>query len=145
MACVDICPVGVQHVPIINMMRRTLVEDGNVDPLLQDTLEAIHRTGNSFGEQKRKRPRWAKELPFDLPDARKEPVDLLWFVGDYASFDPRNQLATKAFAELLTEAGVNVGYLAEAERTAGNDVRRVGEEGLFESLGRAEHRADLRL
>ena len=41
MACVDICPVGVQHVPIINMMRRTLVEDGNVDPLLQDTL-GIH-------------------------------------------------------------------------------------------------------
>ena len=69
-----------------------------------------------------------------MRDARKEPVDVLWFVGDYASLDPRNQRNTIALARLLEAAGVDFGILHDAERTAGNDVRRAGEEGLFRSL-----------
>jgi Fe-S oxidoreductase len=134
LACVEICPVAVEHVPIIVQMRRNLVEAGEMDPLLEKTLQTIHKTGNSFGESKRKRPAWTKELPFEIKDARKEPVDVLWFVGDYASFDPRNQKVTQSFAKLLHYAGVNFGLLFEAELNAGNDVRRVGEEGLYEFL-----------
>ena len=137
MACVEICPVAVEHVPIIVQMRRKLVEDGAMDPLLTKTLQTIHKTGNSFGESKRKRAAWTKSLPFPVKDARKEPVDVLWFVGDYASFDPRNQKVTQTFATLLHEAGVNFGILYEAESNAGNDVRRVGEEGLYEVLANA--------
>ncbi|HXV58961.1 MAG TPA: heterodisulfide reductase-related iron-sulfur binding cluster [Gaiellaceae bacterium] len=134
MACVEICPVGIEHVPIINQMRRALVERGEMDGQLQQTLETVYTSGNSFGEAKRKRGRWTRELDFAVPDARKEPVDLLWFVGDYASFDPRNQKATQALARVLHGAGVRFGILYDAERTAGNDVRRVGEEGLWTSL-----------
>jgi Fe-S oxidoreductase len=134
MACVEICPVAVEHVPIIVQMRRKLVEDGAMDPLLTKTLQTIHKTGNSFGESKRKRGSWTKALPFKVKDARKEPVDLLWFVGDYASFDPRNQKVTQIFAALLHEAGVDFGILYDGESNAGNDVRRVGEEGLYEVL-----------
>ena len=134
MACVEICPVAVEHVPIIVQMRRKLVEDGAMDPLLTKTLQTIHKTGNSFGESKRKRGSWTKALPFRVKDARKEPVDLLWFVGDYASFDPRNQRVTQTFAALLHEAGVDFGILYDGESNAGNDVRRVGEEGLYEVL-----------
>jgi Fe-S oxidoreductase len=134
MACVEICPVAVEHVPIIVQMRRKLVEDGEMDPLLQKTLQTIHKSGNSFGESRRKRGAWAKGLPFTVKDARKEPVDLLWFVGDYASFDPRNQKVSQAFARLLHLAGVDFGILYDAESNAGNDVRRVGEEGLYEHL-----------
>ena len=134
MACVEICPVGIEHVPIINQMRRGLVEHGEMDNQLQSTLETIYTSGNSFGEAKRKRARWAKELDFELKDARKEPVEYLWFVGDYASFDPRNQRITQALARILDHAGVDVGILYDAEKTAGNDVRRAGEEGLFTSL-----------
>jgi Fe-S oxidoreductase len=137
MACVEICPVAVEHVPIIVQMRRKLVEEGAMDPLLTKTLQTIHKTGNSFGESKRKRAAWTKGLPFPVKDARKEPVDVLWFVGDYASFDPRNQKVTRTFAELLHEAGVDFGILYEAESNAGNDVRRVGEEGLYELLANA--------
>src|SRR5439155_13327288 len=79
MACVEICPVGIEHVPIINQMRRRLVEEGEMDPTLQTTLETIYNTGNSFGEAKRRRGRWAKELSFEVKDPRKEPVELLWF------------------------------------------------------------------
>lgn len=134
LACVEICPVAVEHVPIIVQMRRNLVEQGEMEPLLEKTLQTIHKTGNSFGESKRKRAAWSKDLPFQIKDARKEPVDVMWFVGDYASFDPRNQKVTKAFARLMHAAGVDFGTLLEGEMNAGNDVRRVGEEGLYEFL-----------
>jgi Fe-S oxidoreductase len=137
MACVEICPVAVEHVPIIVQMRRKLVEDGAMDPLLTKTLQTIHKTGNSFGESKRKRAAWTKALPFTVKDARKEAVDVLWFVGDYASFDPRNQKVTQTFDALLHEAGVDFGILFDGESNAGNDVRRVGEEGLYELLANA--------
>jgi Fe-S oxidoreductase/nitrate reductase gamma subunit len=137
MACVEICPVAVEHVPIIVQMRRKLVEDGAMDPLLTKTLQTIHKTGNSFGESKRKRGSWSKTLPFAVKDARKQPVDVLWFVGDYASFDPRNQKVSQVFASLLREAGVDFGILYDGESNAGNDVRRVGEEGLYEVLAAA--------
>jgi len=133
-ACTEICPVGVEHVPLINMLRRTLVDEGEMDPALQRTLGAVSKTGNSFNEGRRKRPQWIKDLPFPVKDARKETVDVLWFVGDYASFDPRSQKVSRAFARILKEAGVDFGILHDAETTAGNDVRRVGEEGLFQQL-----------
>jgi Fe-S oxidoreductase len=134
MACVEICPVGIEHVPIINQMRRALVERGEMDGQLQQTLETIYTSGNSFGEPKRKRGRWARDLPFEVKDVRKEPAEYLWFVGDYASFDPRNQKITQALARILRRAGIDFGILYDGERTAGNDVRRVGEEGLYADL-----------
>jgi Fe-S oxidoreductase len=134
MACVEICPVGIEHVPIINQMRRALVERGEMDGQLQQTLETIYTSGNSFGEPKRKRGRWARDLPFEVKDVREEPAEYLWFVGDYASFDPRNQKITQALARILRRAGVDFGILYDGERTAGNDVRRVGEEGLYADL-----------
>lgn len=134
LACVEICPVAVEHVPIIVQMRRKLVDEGDMEPILQKTLQSVHKNGNSMGESKRKRARWTKDLSFDIKDARKEPVDVMWFVGDYASFDPRNQVVTKSFARLMKQAGVDFGLLYEAEMNAGNDIRRVGEEGLYEFL-----------
>jgi Fe-S oxidoreductase len=134
MACVEICPVGIEHVPIINQMRRALVERGEMDGQLQQTLETIYTSGNSFGESKRKRARWTRTLEFDVKDVRKEPADHLWFVGDYASFDPRNQKVSQALARILHDSGVDFGILHDGERTAGNDVRRAGEEGLWSSL-----------
>lgn len=136
-ACVEICPVGIEHLPMIVQMRRALVEAGEFDPMLQPTLKSLQKSGNSLGESKRKRPRWTKDLDFEIKDARKEPVDVLWYVGDYASFDPRSQKVTMAFARILHAAGIDFGILYEDEQTAGNDVRRVGEEGLFQALAEA--------
>jgi Fe-S oxidoreductase len=133
-ACVEACPVGIEQAPIINQIRRRLVEEGELDANLQSTLEVIHKSGNSFGENRRRRGRWTQELDFEVKDARKEPVEVLWFVGDYASFDPRSQRVTRAIARLLHAAGVDFGILYDGERNSGNDVRRVGEEGLFEAL-----------
>ena len=133
-ACQEICPVGIQHPPMIVQMRRQLVARGDIDPLLQRTLDAFASAGNSFGENARKRPAWTRELEFPVKDIRKEPAADLWFVGDYASFDPHNQKVSRTFASLLKVADVDFALLHEGERNSGNDVRRVGEEGLYESL-----------
>jgi Fe-S oxidoreductase len=134
MACVEACPVGIEHVPTIVDMRRNLVDRGELDPLLQQTLQNYGAQGNSYGKSARLRARWTKGLEFKIPDARKEPVEYVWFVGDFASFDERVQLASRSVAQILHDAGVSFGLLYEGERNAGNDVRRIGEEGLFELL-----------
>ena len=133
-ACVEICPVGIEHVPIINLLRRNLVEQAEMPTTLQQMFEHVHRTGNSFGEPPRRRARWVKDAGLALPDARTHPVDVLWWVGDMTSFDPRNQRHAVLLTELLREAGMDVGILYEAERTAGNDLRRAGEEGLYRDV-----------
>ncbi len=137
LACVERCPVGVEHVPVMVQMRRHLVDKGELDANLQETLVRLQRQGNSFGQSERLRARWTAGLGFPVKDARREEVEYLWFVGDYASLDPRAQEVTRAVARLLHGAGVDFGLLHEGERNAGNDVRRAGEEGLFEML--AEH------
>lgn len=134
MACVEVCPVGIEHVPTIIQMRRALVEDGDMEPSLQDALQNIAKTGNSFGQSAKMRGKWTKELPFEVLDARKTYVQTLWFVGDYASYDQRLQGLARSFARVLDTAGVTFGILYDGERNAGNDVRRIGEEGLFEML-----------
>lgn len=133
-ACQEICPVGIEHPPMIVQMRRQLVDRGEMDPLLQGTLDTIASTGNSFGESSRKRSTWTRELEFEVKDIRETPADDLWFVGDYASFDPRNQTVSRAFASLMKAANTDFALLHEGERNSGNDVRRVGEEGLYETL-----------
>lgn len=136
-ACMEICPVGIEHPPMIVQMRRQLVEDGVMEQQLRDTLDMIANRGNSFGESPRGRGGWTAALEFPVKDVRAEPAENLWFVGDYASYDPRNQEVSRTVARIFRAAGLDFGLLYESERTAGNDVRRVGEEGLFESL--AEH------
>jgi Fe-S oxidoreductase len=140
-ACMEVCPVHIEHIPKIVDMRRQLVEQARVQPMLQEALSNLQRNGNSMGKSPRLRARWTKELSFKIKDARAEPVDILWFVGDFASFDPRVQVTTRRVAELLHLAGVDFGILYEAEQNSGNDVRRAGEEGLFEML--ANHNIEL--
>ncbi len=134
MACVEACPVGIEHVPTIVDMRRSLVDKGEMDPLLQQTLQNFAGQGNSLGKSARMRARWTRGLDFKIPDARKEPVQYVWFVGDFASFDERAQVTSQTVARVLHDAGVSFGLLYEGERNSGNDVRRIGEEGLFEML-----------
>lgn len=140
-ACMEACPVYIEHVPKIVGMRSALLEEGDVDKSAQKALLAWDRQGNSFGQPARKRPQWAKGLDFTIKDARKEPVDWLWFVGDFASYDPRMQELTQLVARLLNRAGVDFGILYEGEANSGNDALRIGEYGLFESLAQKNLKA----
>ncbi len=133
-ACMQRCPVFNEHIPVVVELRRRLVGLGSVETRLQEALTRLARYGNSFGQSARARSKWTQDLPFKIKDARKEPVEYLWFTGDYAAFDPRVQPVTRAAARAFEQAGLDVGLLYEAEVNAGNDVRRAGEEGLFEVL-----------
>lgn len=133
-ACMEQCPVFNEHVPLITEMRRHLVTEGEVEERIQEVLMNLNRYGNSQGKSPRTRAKWTKGLEFKIKDARKEPVEYLWFVGDYASFDPRLLSVTQAVAGILHRAGVDFGILYEGEQNTGNDVRRIGEEGLFDML-----------
>jgi Fe-S oxidoreductase len=115
-------------------LRRYLVSEGRMDEMLQDALAKLGRYGNSFGQSERNRAKWAQPILPKIKDARKEPVEYLWFVGDYASYSPSVTDITRQTAQVFQKAGLDFGILYEGERNAGNDVRRVGEEGLFEML-----------
>ncbi len=133
-ACVEQCPVDIEHVDTIVHLRRRLVDEGRIEPAVQQVLQADAQQGNSFGKSGRMRARWTRELGFTVKDARREPVRYLWFVGDFASFDERLQVLSRRLAHILRDAGVDFGLLFDGEHDDGNDVRRVGEEGLFEML-----------
>ncbi|WP_256685146.1 heterodisulfide reductase-related iron-sulfur binding cluster [Halococcus qingdaonensis] len=134
MACMDACPVEIEHVPQFTEMNRRLTEMGEMDDNVQETMMDVFQQGNSFGEPERKRPDWVEELDFDVPDARDGPVEYLWYVGDYPSYDERNRRIARSMATIFEHAGVDYGILYEDEQNDGNDVRRVGEEGLYEML-----------
>ena len=133
-ACMDECPIHIEHLPKIIDLRRILVEDTAVEPKLAAAFTNLQKTGNSFGKPGKSRARWTKDLAIRIPDARNEPVEWLWFVGDVAAFDPRTQETTRRLAELFLRAGLDFGILYDAESNSGNDVRRAGEEGTFRAL-----------
>jgi Fe-S oxidoreductase/nitrate reductase gamma subunit len=139
--CAQVCPVFNDLIPMIVDMRRHLVIEGQLDHELQDALANLGRYGNSFGQSPRMRAKWTATLEPKIKDARREAVDYLWFVGDYASFSPSLTNITQRTAEVFSKAGLDFGILYDAEQNAGNDVRRVGEEGLFEMLVENNHKS----
>lgn len=133
-ACVHECPVLIEHVDAIVDMRRHLVIEGQMDGMLQDALANLGRYGNSFGQSDRMRAKWTQPIQPKIKDARREAVEYCWFVGDYASYSTSLTEITQKTADVFQKIGLDFGILYESERNAGNDVRRVGEEGLFEML-----------
>ncbi|HFQ94567.1 MAG TPA: (Fe-S)-binding protein, partial [Anaerolineae bacterium] len=134
-ACVRVCPVGNEPMAdIVDIRRRMIIEGAEIDSGIQSSLESLAKNGNWFGKGSRGRARWAKGLDFKIKDVTKEEVEYLWFVGDTAAFDARVVPLTQKVAAILRQAGVDYGTLGRLEQNSGNDVRRVGEEGLFEQL-----------
>jgi len=131
MACMDACPVEIEHLSSFTKMNRQLVDQGDVDPNIQDTFQNVMQHGNTFGDPQRNRADWADPLDFELDDAREESVEYLWYVGDYPSYDDRNKKVARSLATLFERADVEYGILYEDEQYDGNDIRRVGEEFLF--------------
>ena len=134
-ACVQICPVGNEPMAdIVDIRRRMIIEGDDIDSGIQTAFESLAKNGNWFGKGSRARARWTKGLDFKISDATKETVEYLWFVGDTAAYDARVIPMTQKVAAIFDQAGLDFGILGRLERNSGNDVRRAGEEGLFEQL-----------
>ena len=136
-ACANACP---QEIPLADVLMTRLKEElllaGNVPAELQEALENSQRYGNPMGNSPRKRSEWARGITPEIPILGREhrSVDVLWFVGDYASYHPAAIGATVAFAKILQALGVNFGILGSQENSDGDSQRLAGERGLFELL-----------
>jgi Fe-S oxidoreductase len=143
-ACSQICP---SKIPITaGLMTRTkeeLLLSGNVPSELQSALENSQRYGNPLGESPRKRADWATGIQpqISILGRDRKPVDVLWFVGDYASYHPRVQLVAKSLAKVLNAMGINFGILGPEENSDGDTQRLSGERGLFEMLAEKNGKA----
>ena len=136
-ACTEVCP---KDIPItLALMTRAKEEAllaGNVPAELQSALEFSQQYSNPLGESSRKRAAWAEELDFEIPIVRKEkrPYEVLWFVGDYASYHPRVKNVTIAVAKIFNKLGIDFAILGPDEHSDGDSQRLAGERGLFEML-----------
>jgi len=136
-ACTEFCP---SQIPLTaGLMARTkeeLLLSGNVPTELQAALSNSQRYGNPLGQSPRKRADWAAGITPEIQVLAKtrQAVQVLWFVGDYASYHPRVQAASRALAGLLNLLGVSFGILGPEESSDGDSQRLAGERGLFETL-----------
>ncbi|NTU69181.1 MAG: 4Fe-4S dicluster domain-containing protein [Chlorobiaceae bacterium] len=136
-ACQEICPADIEHVVKIVEMRRslTLMEGEFAGEEVRKATSAIEVTGNPFGMAPASRGAWAEGLPVSVmaDDSR---VDLLYFAGCYASFDPRNRKVAESFVRICAAAGIRVGILGAEERCCGEPVRMMGNEYLYQMTAR---------
>ncbi len=129
--CVERCPKDVRPAEIILSLRSQLVESGRIPAPIGDALMGIFRQGNPLGLAREDRAAWTEGL--DIKSAR-DGCELLWFVGCIPSYDVRAQAVAQAAARVFKAAGLDFGILGTEETCCGNEVRRVGEMGLFEML-----------
>ncbi len=136
-ACTQVCPAKIPVTAgLTTRVKEEMILEGNVPAELQDALENAGRYFNPLGESPRKRADWAKGFEPEIPimAKAKRPVDVLWFVGDYASYHPRVKESAIAFAKILHALGVDFGILGPEEVSDGDSLRLAGESGLYEML-----------
>ncbi len=137
-ACVNECPVDIEHIDHINGMRRHQVLIESAFPTEATTmLNNLERRGNPWGMAEDKRLEWITELDFEVPvldGAIPADVEYLYWVGCAGALEDRAKKATKAIAELLHVAGVKFAVLGPAETCTGDPARRLGNEFVFQML-----------
>jgi Fe-S oxidoreductase len=131
-ACMDQCPVLIEHVPKILDMRRHLVLDKSRMPRQAETaLRNIENVANPYGLSHQSRADWAKDLGVHFA-ADKPDAEYLYWVGCAASFDERARTISTALVKILQAAGVDFAILGTEEKCSGDPARRIGNEYLFQ-------------
>lgn len=133
--CVEHCVFSAFKEDLLNAFtagREEMVDRGCVPESVANYLRAIHTCGNPYNSPEADRGNWADGLDVE-PYSGQE---YLFYVGCPGSYDPRGQKMARAVARLLLKWGVDFGILGEEERCDGNEVRALGETGLFEQLAR---------
>jgi len=135
-ACMEECPVLIEHVPTITDMRRHLVlSEGKPPEQASESLEKTLQNGNPWGMPQHERTKWADDFDLNLPTlAEKKEVDVLYWVGCAGSYDPRNQGIARDLVKILKNANIDFAILGKEETCTGDSARRLGEEYLFETL-----------
>lgn len=135
MACVEACPVGIQHVDqIVENRRNMVVMQGELPKEAQGTLRALEQRGNPYGAPE-DRIKWIEDLDVRIVEPG-DSVDYLYWVGCVSSYDPRKQKIARSLVKLMKAAGLSFGILGTAEGCTGDPARRLGEENLFQTMAK---------
>ena len=143
-ACVEQCPVDIEHVDhIVDMRRYQVLIESQFPQEAQTMLRNLERAGDPWGRGAKARLEWTAGLPFpvrvfgeDGQDTLPADVEYLFWVGCAGALDDRAKRTTRAVAELLHEAGVEFMVLGSGETCTGDPARRMGQEFLFQELAK---------
>ncbi|GAA1809544.1 (Fe-S)-binding protein [Planosporangium flavigriseum] len=142
-ACVEQCPVDIEHVDtIVDMRRYQVLIESSFPAGLGVLFKNLENKQNPWGMPAQSRLDWAKDLPFEVKVAGRDiedlaGVDYLFWVGCAGAYEDRAKKTTQAVAELLHTAGVSFAVLGEGETCTGDPARRAGNEFLFQMLAQA--------
>ena len=139
-ACVEQCPVDIEHIDhFIDMRRNQVMIESEFPAELGGLFKNVEQKGNPWGMNASLRNAWITEVDFEVPvfgaEGEEEipaDVEYLFWVGCAGAYEDRAKATTKAVAELLNEAGVKYMVLGEGETCTGDPVRRAGNEFLFQ-------------
>ncbi len=135
MACVQACPVGINHVDQIVGNRRNLtMMEGQLPHEAQATLRSLESRANPYGPQE-DRAKWLDGLGVRQLQPG-DTVDYLYWVGCVSAFDPRKQKIAKSLVTIMQRAELSFGVLGSMEGCSGDPARRLGEENLFQTLAK---------
>jgi Fe-S oxidoreductase len=139
-ACVEQCPVDIEHVDhIVDMRRYQVLIESAFPNELNGLFKNLEKNSNPWGMAPRLRLDWAKDLPFEVKQVGTDVEDLgeveyLFWVGCAGAYEDRQKKTTRAIAELLNTAGVDFAVLGDGEACTGDSARRSGNEFLFQQL-----------
>ena len=135
-ACMEVCPVFIEHVPKIVDMRRHLVEmKAKFPEELLTLFENMEQRSNPWGMAPAERTKWAADINVKPFEAGK--TDYLFYVGCAGAFDARNRGTTLSVARILDKSGVSWGTLGRDELCCGESLRRLGNEYVFDRIAKA--------
>ncbi len=139
-ACVEECPVDIEHVDhIVNMRRFQVLVESEFPTELGNTFRNLEKAGNPWGANRTDRDAWIAEVDFPITVIESvipEDVEYLFWVGCAGAYEERAKKTTKAVAELLYMSGVKFGVLGKRETCTGDPARRSGNEFLYQILSR---------
>ena len=139
-ACVEECPVDIEHVDhIVNMRRFQVLVESEFPTELGNTFRNLEKAGNPWGANRTDRDAWIAEVDFPITKIDgviPEDVEYLFWVGCAGAYEERAKKTTKAVAELLYMSGVKFGVLGKRETCSGDPARRSGNEFLYQILAR---------
>ena len=151
-ACVNQCPVDIEHIDhIVDMRRNQVMIESEFPTELGGMFKNLENKGNPWGMNLRRRNAWIEEVDFEVrvfgadgEDTIPADVEWLFWVGCAGAFEDRAKQTTKAVAELLHLAGIEFMVLGEGETCTGDPARRAGNEFLFQMQAMAERRGPQR-
>jgi Fe-S oxidoreductase len=134
-ACMEVCPVFIEHVPRIVDMRRYLVEmKARFPDELLTLFENMEQRSNPWGIAPADRTKWAADL--DVKPFEAGRTEYLFYVGCAGAFDSRNRHTTLSLARILDKSGISWGILGREELCCGESLRRLGNEYVFDQMAK---------